>query len=549
MNMHKLIPSALTVVLFVSLNLAQSSPDYNAYIPEDKGLDPAWVASLSSRGEQKVYQGQELDLIGMPCGGIGAGQLEISGKGTLGTWWIFNVSPPRNGGLGSANGARYLKPAPIEEIVENDFAIRIQPKNDNPKVLKLDGSDFDDMRFIGEYPIASFDYRRQANDLPVTIRSKVFSPFVPLSVRDSANPVTAFRFTVENTSHDTVNIQLGGWLENACVVRGEDQRLNQVFKGKHLRGVQLGLQSDAQYQTDENPVQKRADLDYDQFEGKAFSSQWTVEGQAFGTGPFNVSLAKFNKPLMNYQGKAVASSFHSERNEQLTGKLISWPFKIERSSIRFKIAGGNHENETCIHLLVDDKVVRAATGDDSNTFRSVTWDVTDLQGQMTRLEIVDQHKGSWGFVKVDDIVFFDKVSPYGDGKPEYGNLAISVMDDQASASAAWTSVVDFINALKENTKVIRNQRLFGAEQIGGGSVISEFTLAPNERKTVTFLISWYFPNLYNELAGGFAGHIYNNWYGNAADAAQWVADNYDRLYEQTELFRRTYHNARLQPGL
>jgi hypothetical protein len=65
------------------VSAGDSVAPYQPYIPEDKGLDPEWIASLSLRGEQRVYQGDELDLIGMPCGGIGAGQLEISGNVTL----------------------------------------------------------------------------------------------------------------------------------------------------------------------------------------------------------------------------------------------------------------------------------------------------------------------------------------------------------------------------------------------------------------------------------------------------------------------------------
>jgi len=158
----------------------------------------------------------------MPCGGIGAGQIEISGAGNLGTWWIFNKSPKTNGGMGYSTGARYLKPAPIEKVVENGFAIRIEPKNGNPQVLKLDGSDFDDIRFVGEYPIASLDYHSHKFDLPVKISSEVFSPFVPLSVRDTANPVTVLRFTVANTSDVSVNIDLGGWLKNVCVTKNDE---------------------------------------------------------------------------------------------------------------------------------------------------------------------------------------------------------------------------------------------------------------------------------------------------------------------------------------
>ncbi len=518
---------------------------YRAYIPEDKGLDPAWVASLTQRGERRVYSGDELRLIGMPCGGIGAGQMEVTGDGRLGTWWIFNISPKANDGLGFTSGARYLKPAPIEQTVKSGFAVKIRGKNIDPIALNLNGSDFDDIRFVGEYPIASLDYRRKAKDLPVEISSEVFSPFIPLSVRDSANPVTVVQFTVKNTSKSKVNIDLGGWLGNPCKANA-DQRVNKAFARKGIRGVQLGLLSEAGCRAD-GYARAREEVVFDRFEGESFKGRWTAEGQAFGNGPMVVSKVHFNTSIRQYEGKAIASSFHTEKNEKLVGKLLSKPFLIDRGSIRFKIAGGSHKNQTCINLLVDGKVVRTATGNNSNTFSLKNWNVEDLKGKTAQIQIVDEHKASWGFVKVDEIVFIDTPSsyvPYGTGRPDYGNLAISVMDDTASTSTGLASLGDFVKTLGE-TKATEERRQFGIDEAGGGSVASRFNLAPNESKTVTFLISWYFPNLYNKLADGLVGHIYNNWYGSSADAAEWVADNYERLYEQTELFRRTYHDTTL----
>lgn len=553
MNLN--IPTLTTLILtllapFAALSSAEPVSPYKAYIPEDKGLEPAWVASLTTKGQRKVYQGKELDLIGMPCGGIGAGQIEISGTSILGTWLIFNKSPEANGGMGYSTGARYLRPAPIEKTVENGFAIRIKPKNSNSQVLRLDGSDFDDIRFIGEYPIASLDYRSRKLDLPVKISSKIFSPFVPLSIRDSANPVTVLRFTLENTSDVPVDIDLGGWLENACVPENEDKRMNQVFNGDNLTGVQLGLKSEGKSKNSELRTQKRENLSFDIFEGKTFSEKWTSEGKAFGRGPLKVHDAVFNLPVKFYQGEGVATSFHSEGKEYLVGRLISERFKIERRFIRFRIGGGRHKGKTCINLIVDDEVVRTATGGNSNSFAIRSWDVADLEGKSARLEVVDQQQGSWGFVMVDDILFVDSKSadlpsPYGNGKPGYGNLAISVLDDNASASAGWTSVDDFLETLGNDAQTNIKERIYGSSQIGGGSVTSAFTLAPDERNTVTFLVSWYFPNLHNELAGGLVGHIYSKWYSCSSDVAQWIADNYQRLYEQTDLFRATYHDTTL----
>src|SRR5437868_5045850 len=59
------------------------------HVPADKNLAPAWVASLFDRGGTKVYRGDELTCIGMPVGGICAGQLYLRGDGTLASWEVF----------------------------------------------------------------------------------------------------------------------------------------------------------------------------------------------------------------------------------------------------------------------------------------------------------------------------------------------------------------------------------------------------------------------------------------------------------------------------
>jgi hypothetical protein len=57
-------------------------------IPEDKGIGLEQIAQLKRRGERRVYRGTQRYAIGMPCGGVAAGQLYILGDGTLGGWHI-----------------------------------------------------------------------------------------------------------------------------------------------------------------------------------------------------------------------------------------------------------------------------------------------------------------------------------------------------------------------------------------------------------------------------------------------------------------------------
>ena len=64
--------------------------DFDKLVPADKKLAPEWVKSLTDRGTPTVYRGDELKYIGMPIGGICAGQLYLGGDGRLWHWDIFN---------------------------------------------------------------------------------------------------------------------------------------------------------------------------------------------------------------------------------------------------------------------------------------------------------------------------------------------------------------------------------------------------------------------------------------------------------------------------
>ena len=88
--------------------------------------------------------------------------------------------------------------------------------------------------------------------------------------------------------------------------------------------------------------------------------------------------------------------------------LTSKPFVIERHFITFWIGGGNHPGKTCINLLVDGKVVRTATGHNSNRMRRESLDVRQFEGKTARLQIVDNESGPWGNIGIAQIVFTDR---------------------------------------------------------------------------------------------------------------------------------------------
>src|SRR5262249_20173335 len=101
------------------------------------------------------------------------------------------------------------------------------------------------------------------------------------------------------------------------------------------------------------------DLIIASFEANAYGDGWTTTGNAFGSGPARGTLAGQQR-VDGFVGKALANSFLG--GDDSIGTLTSPPFVVERDFINFLIGGGDHPAETCINLLIDDKVVRTATG-------------------------------------------------------------------------------------------------------------------------------------------------------------------------------------------
>jgi fructan beta-fructosidase len=154
---------------------------------------------------------------------------------------------------------------------------------------------------------------------------------------------------------------------------------------------------------------ERPDLLIEDFEGTDYGA-WKVEGTAFGTRPARGTLPG-QMEVTGFLGKGLANSFHG--GDRAIGTLTSPLFTIERHYINFLIGGGGHPGKTCMNLLVDGKVVRTATGTNTEPGGSEAldwdnWDVRDLAGRWAVIQIVDRHTGGWGHINVDHIYQSDR---------------------------------------------------------------------------------------------------------------------------------------------
>lgn len=141
------------------------------------------------------------------------------------------------------------------------------------------------------------------------------------------------------------------------------------------------------------------DLMLGDFEGSSYSP-WKTEGTAFAKGPATGKrLAQLE--IAGARGNGAASSEIDGDNP--TGTLTSPTFTIQRRYLTFAIGGGSYQGGTCLNLLIDGKVVRSATGRNSDSLLPVSWDLQKWRGKSASLQIVDRATGDWGHINVDNI--------------------------------------------------------------------------------------------------------------------------------------------------
>lgn len=136
---------------------------------------------------------------------------------------------------------------------------------------------------------------------------------------------------------------------------------------------------------------------FDDFEDAQFT-KWKVEGNAFSDKQ-NASGA------IDFLGKSYAGDLP---RKGATGKMKSQPFTINHRTINFLLAGGQNSDSLCVRLLIDGKVCRTATGDNTNVFKWNGWDVEDLIGKQASIEVLDlSARGENESIAVDYILFSD----------------------------------------------------------------------------------------------------------------------------------------------
>lgn len=500
-------------------------PPVSHFVQAEKNLSPEWIKALYERGAKEVFRGEELPFVGMPVGGIGTGQLYLCGDGTLGCWEIFNNHEFK--GTGDRNYAGFEPARPVDQ----GFAAIVEADGQRT-VRALTRGGFSDITFTGEYPIGRVLYKEPG--FPVEVELEAFSPFIPLNARDSALPATILNIRLKNTSDKPVAAGLAAWLENA-VCRHSATEIRGLRRTRTINenGRTLVLHT----AEDAPPVEERAAIPLQDFEGPDYKG-WQPAGEAFGTAPAAGALPG-QQPVAGFEGAGLVNSFLTGDAPQ--GSLVSPAFTIERRYLNFLIGGGAHKDMTCINLIVDEAVVRTATGKNEEALQWQSWRVEEFEGKQARIEIVDKSSEGWGHINIDSIELADarRQPPAGPvtAQADFGTLVLALGEDSGDTQTA-VEVLSALDGLQVKQWVTANEPFPFTARHNAAMVTGRGELAPGAERVYQFVLAWHFANAPQ-------GHEYAVRFADAPAVAHYVFDNMERLARETRTWRDTYYDSTL----
>lgn len=158
----------------------------------------------------------------MALGGIGTGSFEIRQDGGFTNWTIYNNWPLFTGPQ-TPKRAHY----PFDDKQSLFFLLWLKRENEPQRVVLLQIEEgygaagiedhemlyifpwlkgVDTIRYRASVPFAELDFEQEG--LPLTVKLRAWSPFVPGNVEDSALPTAFFDFDIVNTGDRPVDVQI-----------------------------------------------------------------------------------------------------------------------------------------------------------------------------------------------------------------------------------------------------------------------------------------------------------------------------------------------------
>ncbi len=138
------------------------------------------------------------------------------------------------------------------------------------------------------------------------------------------------------------------------------------------------------------------------FEAPKWPADANVEGGAFGRGPVAGRALDAQGLPSGQRGQRFANSFHG--GDVQTGRVVLPEFEIPSGGVLVRVGGGSDCQKVYVGLEVNGKIIARRCGQNDETLRLTQLPAGRHAGKTGRVVIVDEAKGGWGHILVDDVV-------------------------------------------------------------------------------------------------------------------------------------------------
>ena len=187
----------------------------------------------AQKTQNYTYQGNQLQSLRIPVGGIGAGNILIGGRGNIEFIEVFN------------------RPNRQRKLEKTFFSLWMQESGNEPVVKLLEREVFppyldvshkyggglprmQEVTFTNRYPHLHWQYNDEK--VPLDISLEILNPMIPLDFEASSYPACKFNWTISNPTKNKIEGSIALSMENPIEA---DSILNRYLETEGYNGIQF----------------------------------------------------------------------------------------------------------------------------------------------------------------------------------------------------------------------------------------------------------------------------------------------------------------------
>lgn len=182
----------------------------------------------------------------------------------------------------------------------------------------------------------------------------------------------------------------------------------------------------------------------------------------------------------------------------------------------------------------------------------ITWGPTKLRGiEGRKFETYGGNRNN--IVRRGRVTVLHMAGNPPKNNPADGDMALAVRGGDVTAAASWEDIERLARDFADDGRLAPSRRA-GPSPLGetiDGAIASNLRIGAGQEETVTFLLTWHFPNgtaaqqPSREDKWFRAGRMYANWWSDSLDVISYLGENLDELTSLT----RAYHDALYETNL